>query len=79
MWANFHQHFITNYKRLLVEGGGATLGQDGHGGAYHTAATLGGDLSITESIVKYVEQTILVEPKDSNLEQRSAQLEVSSQ
>ena len=35
LWANFRTHYITEYEKLLAEGGGTTLGQDGYGGAFN--------------------------------------------
>ena len=52
MWANFHKHYITEYAKLVTEGGGTTLDQERYGGAFHMADTLDNEASITESIVK---------------------------
>ena len=79
VWANFRKHYITEYEKLLAEGGGTTLGQEGYGGAFHMADVMDDDTSITESIVKYAERATMAESKVSNLEQRLAQLEVTSQ
>jgi hypothetical protein len=80
VWANFRQHYITEYEKLLAEGGGTTLGQDGYGGAFNaTAETITDDTSLTESIVRYAERASAAEGKVSELEQRLSQLEVGSQ
>jgi len=79
VWANFRKHYITEYEKLLAEGGGTTLGQEGYGGTFYMADTMDDDTSITESIVKYAERATMAESKVSNLEQRLAQLEVNSQ
>ena len=28
VWAHFRKHYITEYEKLLAEGGGTTLGQE---------------------------------------------------
>ena len=58
VWANFRQHYITEYEKLLAEGGGTTLGQDGYGGAFNATDTEQDDSTLTESIVRYAERTI---------------------
>ena len=79
MWANFRKYYITEYEKLLAEGGRTTLGQEGYGGAFHMADTLEDESSLTESIVKYAERATAAERKIPNLEQCLAQLEVNSQ
>ena len=78
VWANFRTHYITEYEKLLAEGSGTTLGQDGYGGAFHATETTD-DNSLTESIVRYAERTTAAESKVSDLESRLAQLEMGSQ
>ena len=78
VWANFRKHYITEYEKLLAEGGGTTLGQEGYGGAFQMVNTLEDDASLTETIVKYAEMATMAESKVSNLEQGLAQLEVNS-
>jgi len=79
VWANFRKYYITEYEKLLAEGGRTTLGQEGYGGAFHMADTLEDESSLTESIVKYAERATAAERKIPNLEQCLAQLEVNSQ
>ena len=51
LWANFRTHYITEYEKLLAEGGGTTLEQDGYGGAFNATETNTDNTSLTESIV----------------------------
>ena len=77
LWANFRTHYITEYEKLLAEGGGTTLGQEGYGGAFNATET--DNTSLTESIVRYAERTTAAESKVSELENRLAQLEMDGQ
>jgi hypothetical protein len=79
VWANFRQHYITEYEKLLAEGGGTTLGQDGYGGAFHATESTTDDASLTESIVRYAERATAAEGKVTELEQRLSQLEIGNQ
>jgi hypothetical protein len=79
VWANFRQHYITEYEKLLAEGGGTTLGQDGYGGAFHATESTTDDTSLTESIVRYAERATAAEGKVTELEQRLSQLEIGNQ
>ena len=79
VWANFWLHYITEYEKLLAEGGGTTLGQDGYGGAFNATDTEQDDSTLTESIVRYAERTTEAEGKVADLENRLAQLEFGSQ
>ena len=79
LWANFRTHYITEYEKLLAEGSGTTLAQDGYGGAFHATETTADETSLTESIVRYAERTTAAESKVSELENRLAQLEMDNQ
>ena len=78
MWENFRTHYITEYKKLLAEGGGTTLAQVRYGGAFN-ATDAGEDTSLTDSLVRYAERTMAAESKVSNLESHLAQLEMGTQ
>ena len=62
-------------QKLLAEGSGMTLGQDGYGGAFNATKAVD-DNSLIESIVRYAERTTAVESKVSDLESRLAQLKM---
>ena len=53
-WTNFRAHMIEEYKKLLAQGSGITMGQEGYGTAYTAAETEEtDDTSLTESIVHF--------------------------
>ena len=62
-WMEFKTHFIAEYKKMLAENGGKTMGQEeyGTGGAYNAIEDDGS--SLTESIVQYAKRTTQVRGK----------------
>eukprot|EP00804_Cyclotella_cryptica_P030999 CCRYP_013582-RA/>CCRYP_013582-RA protein AED:0.56 eAED:0.40 QI:0/-1/0/1/-1/1/1/0/562 len=73
-WTDFKQHIISEYERMLREGGGSTFGQEGYGAAYHTMET-DDTSSLAESIVQYAERATMAESKVAALEDRLANIE----
>jgi hypothetical protein len=54
MWTNFKTHLISEYERMLLEGGVLTFGQEGCRTAYSSIVT-DDNSSLAESIVQYAE------------------------
>ena len=70
IWAIFCQHLISEYEKLLAEGGGTTLGQEGYGTELNDTESTMDETSITESIFCYAEHTTAAEEKVQALEDR---------
>jgi hypothetical protein len=76
-WAQFREVMVKQYEKMLAEGSGTTIGQEGWGAAYNAIGTNDEDnQSLTESIVKYAERATLAESKVSDLESRLSMLEM---
>jgi hypothetical protein len=79
-WAQFREVMVRQYEKMLAEGSGTTLSQEGWGGAYNAIGTNDDDAnSLTESIVKYAERATLAESKVSDLESCLSMLEMGGQ
>ena len=79
-WAKFREVMVQQYEKMLAEGTGTTISQEGWGGAYNAIGPNEDDAnSLTESIVKYAERATLAESKVSDLESRLSMLEMSGQ
>jgi hypothetical protein len=79
-WANFREVMVKQYEKMLAEGAGTTIGQEGWGTAYNAIGPDDTDSnSLTESIVKYAERASLAESKVSDLESRLSMLEMGGQ
>ena len=46
---------VGKYERMLAEGLGTTIHQEGYGTAFHAEDTISNEESLTETIVKYAE------------------------
>ena len=77
-WAAFKTHFIDEYKKLLVAGGGTTMAQEGYGrqGAFKLVKEE--TSSLANSIIQYAERATTVESRVSELESRLLALEISA-
>jgi hypothetical protein len=79
-WAQFREVMVKQYEKMLAEGAGTTLSQEGYGTAYNAIGPNDDDTnSLTESIVKYAERASLAESKVSDLESRLSLLELGGQ
>ena len=47
IWANFRKHFISEYEKMLAEGGGKTLVQEGYGTSLNATESTMEESSIT--------------------------------
>jgi hypothetical protein len=65
-WADFRHFMIDQYERMLREGGGSTMGQDGYSTAF-VAATDGGnadeDNELMSSVTRFAERGVETETK----------------
>jgi hypothetical protein len=77
-WMDFQAHMIGEYKKLLLEGGRTTFGQEGYGSTY-SATEADYSTSLAESIVWYAEQATIAEPTTADLESLLAALETAHQ
>jgi hypothetical protein len=76
-WAQFREVMVRQYEKMLAEGTGTTISQEGWGAAYNAIGPNDDDNnSLTESIVKYAERATLAESKVSDLESRLSMLEM---
>jgi hypothetical protein len=80
-WAQFREIMVQQYEKMLAEGSGTTMSQEGWGTAYNAIGTHRDDdgNSLTESIVKYAERATVAESKVSELESRLSNLELGNQ
>jgi hypothetical protein len=79
-WAQFREVMVRQYEKMLAEGAGTTISQEGWGAAYNAIGPSDDDAnSLTESIVKYAERATLAESKVSDLESRLSMLEMGGQ
>ena len=65
--ANFCQNLITEYEKLLTEGGGTTLGQNGYWTAFNATEAAMEESSVAESIFCYAERAAVLERKVKSL------------
>jgi hypothetical protein len=72
---------VQQYEKMLAEGSGTTMSQEGWGTAFNATGTQQDDdgNSLTESIVKYAERATAAESKVSELESRLSNLEMGNQ
>ena len=59
---------VGKYKRMLAEGAGTTIQQEGYGMEFHAKETMSEEESLTKTIVKYAERASLGESRVSKLE-----------
>ena len=52
-WETFCTVMFGNYKRMLSEGSGTTIHQEGYGTAFHAEENISDEETLTETIVKY--------------------------
>ena len=64
-WATFRTVIFGEYKRMLAEGSGTTIHQEGYGTAFHAEETMSNEETLTETIVKYAERAIQAESRVS--------------
>ena len=74
VWLNFKTHFVEQYEKMLVAGGGTSIGMAGCGTGFSAVEDDAGLLA--ESIVQYAERASMAEGKVSDLEGRLAALEM---
>ena len=55
-WATFCTIIVSEYERMIAEGLGTTIHQEGYGTAFHAKETMSDEESLTETIVKYTER-----------------------
>ena len=65
---------VGKYERMLAEGAGTTIQQEGYGTAFHDEETMRDEETFTETIVKYAERASQAESRVSELEGRLAML-----
>ena len=69
---------VGKYERMLAEGAGTTIQQEGYGTAFHAEEDMSYEKLLTETIVKYVERASQAELRVSELEGRLSMLEMGS-
>ena len=77
VWANFRAHMVTEYERMLAEGAGPTVAQEGWGGAFNATedpATDDDNTSLLESITHYAERATAAESDVSTLKSEMGEL-----
>ena len=47
---------VGEYERMLTEGSGITIHQEGYGTAFHAEETMSNEETLTETIVKYAQR-----------------------
>ena len=77
IWENLRNHMIAEYEKLLAEGHGTTLAQEGYVTMFHATEDTNKNASLTESIVEYAERATVAERKMSNLENRLSMMEMN--
>jgi hypothetical protein len=79
-WAQFREIMVQQYEKMLAEGSGTTISQEGWGTAFNAIGTHQDDdgNSLTDSIVKYAERATAAESKVSELECRLSNLEMGN-
>ena len=79
-WAVFRPAMVAEYERMLREGGGSTISQEGYGTAFMATGHEGDDgdeISLVESVIQYAERTSVAEAKMTAMESRLSQLEMA--
>ena len=77
-WATFCTVMVGKYERVLAEGTGTTIHQEGYGMAFHAEETMRDEKTLTETIVKYADRASQAESRVSELEGQTAMLEMGS-
>ena len=77
-WVIFRTVIFGEYERMLTEGAGTRIQQEGYGTAFHAKETMSDEESLTETIVKYAERASLAESRVSKLGGRLSVLEMDS-
>ena len=77
-WATFRTVMVGKYKRMLAEGSGTKIHQEGYGMAFHAKETMSNEEYLTEKIVKYAERASQAESRVSELEGQLAMLDMGS-
>ena len=67
-WATFRMVMVREYKRMLAEGSGITIHQEGYGTAFYAEETMRDEETLTETIMKYAERASHAESRVSKLE-----------
>ena len=67
-WVTFCMIVVGEYERMLAEGSGKTIHQEGYGTAFHAEETMSKEETLTETIMKYAERASQAESKVSKLE-----------
>ena len=78
MWVTFRTVMVSEYKRMLAEGAGTTIQQEGYGTAFHAEEAMSAEESLTETILKYAECASQAELRVSELEGRLSMLDIGS-
>ena len=77
VWANFRVHMVNEYERMLAEGTGPTVAQEGWGGAFNAVQEQAGEddnVSLLESITQYAERATAAESDVSTLKSEMGEL-----
>ena len=69
-WATFCTVMFGKYERMLAEGAGTTIRQEGYGTAFHAEETMSDEESLTKTIVKYAERASLAKLRVCEFEGR---------
>ena len=67
-WATFCTVMVGKYERMLAEGAGTTIQQEGYGTAFHAEEDMSYEKLLTETILNYAERESLAELRVSELE-----------
>ena len=67
-WATFRTVMVGEYERMLTEGDGTTIQQEGYGTVFHAKEAMSNEESLTETIVKYAKRASQAESRVSELE-----------
>ena len=71
-WLEFKTHFKKEYARMLKEGGGNTMQNEGYGTAFNTIEDDTSLISITEGLTNYAEKQSATETTVTNLTDHAA-------
>ena len=71
-WMEFKIHFKKEYARMLKEGGGNTMQNEGYGTAFNTIEDDTSLVSITEGLTNYVEKQSATDTTVTNLTDHAA-------
>ena len=77
VWANFRAHMVKEYERMLAEGTGPTVAQEGWGGAFNATEDPADEedtASLLESVTRYAERATAAESDVSTLKSEMGEL-----